>query len=101
MLQVLDWPTLRARRKRARLTTFYKVHQGLTCVNSRHRPTVSQRPRRTRRNHPLLYDIPSCRTTYRQMSLFPRTIPEWNLLPAETATAPSLASFQARVAHLK
>ncbi|KAL8625339.1 hypothetical protein ACOMHN_044482 [Nucella lapillus] len=44
---------------------------------------------------------PSCRTTYRQMSFFPRTIPEWNLLPAETATAPSLASFQARVAHLK
>ncbi|KAL8582857.1 hypothetical protein ACOMHN_042690 [Nucella lapillus] len=41
------------------------------------------------------------KTTYRQMSLFPRTIPEWNLLPAETATAPSLASFQARVAHLK
>ncbi|KAL8575234.1 hypothetical protein ACOMHN_042355 [Nucella lapillus] len=101
MLQVLDWPTLRARRKRARLTTFYKIHHGLTCINSRHRPTVSQRPRRTRRNHPLLYDIPSCRTTYRQMSFFPRTIPEWNLLPAETATAPSLASFQARVTYLK
>ncbi|KAL8624074.1 hypothetical protein ACOMHN_019496 [Nucella lapillus] len=45
--------------------------------------------------------VGNARTTYRQMSFFPRTIPEWNLLPAEIATAPSLASFQARVTHLK
>jgi hypothetical protein len=100
MLQDLEWPTLQARRRRARLIMFYKVHNNLAFVNSSLLPTVSRLSHKTRKSHPLQYDVPSNRTQYRQMTFFPRTIPDWNSLPADAVMAPSLAAFQARVAHL-
>ena len=99
MLKILQWPTLETRRKRTRLTTFFKYHHGLIKIDSKNKPTVRSRPRHnTRQTHSLQYDIPSHRTKYRQQCFFPRTIPQWNNLPAEVATAPTLASFQSRVA---
>eukprot|EP00745_Piridium_sociabile_P032573 TRINITY_DN54986_c0_g1_i23.p1 TRINITY_DN54986_c0_g1~~TRINITY_DN54986_c0_g1_i23.p1 ORF type:complete len:101 (-),score=18.33 TRINITY_DN54986_c0_g1_i23:175-477(-) len=100
MLGHLSWPTLATRRRKARLTSFYKFHHGLTTINTRHLPTSSRPKRNTRQFHLSIYSIPSSRTAYRQKSYFPRTIPEWNSLPAETVSAPSLAAFQARVALL-
>jgi hypothetical protein len=41
-----------------------------------------------------MLNIPHCRTTYRQKSFFPRTIPEWNSLPESVVAAPSLQAFQ-------
>ncbi|KAK7094476.1 hypothetical protein V1264_006033 [Littorina saxatilis] len=95
MLEDLVWPTLESRRRRARLTTFYKVHHDLVAVKSNHAPKPSPPKCTTRQIHALSYEIPHSRTAYRQKTFFPRTIPEWNRLPVETATAPSLASFQA------
>ena len=95
MLDNLEWPTLQARRKRARLAMFYKIHHGMACVNSNHLPVASVRRRSSRRTHHLHYDVPQSRTEYRHKSFFPRTIPEWNNLPAETVMTPSLAAFQA------
>ncbi|KAK7101850.1 hypothetical protein V1264_020171 [Littorina saxatilis] len=100
MLEDLEWPTLESRRRRARLTTFYKVHHDLVAVKSNHAPKPSPPKCTTRQTHALSYEIPHSRTAYRQKTFFPRTIPEWNRLPVETATAPSLASFQARLATL-
>ncbi|XP_076436147.1 uncharacterized protein LOC143275755 [Babylonia areolata] len=97
MLLDLEWPTLQARRRRARITMFYKVHNSLAHVDSKHLPSVSRLSHITRKSHPMQYDIPSNRTQYRQMTFFPRTM---NNLPTEAATAPSLAAFQARVANL-
>ena len=48
----------------------------------------------SRKNNACSYDIPSCRTLYRQMSFFPRTIPDWNGLPPETVTAESPDCFK-------
>ncbi|XP_076472060.1 uncharacterized protein LOC143301566 [Babylonia areolata] len=100
MLLDLEWPTLQARRRHARLTMFYKVHNSLVHIDSKYLPSVSRLSHITRKSHPLQYNIPSNRTQYRQMTFLPRTIPEWNNLPTEAATAPSLAPFQARVANL-
>ena len=44
-----------------------------------------------REKKPCSYDIPSCRIKYRQMSLFPRTIPDWNSLLQKVVTAESLS----------
>ena len=65
----------------ARLTTFYKFHHGLMHIESRYSIySKSDHPRRTT-GHNRTYDIPSHRTACRQMTFFPRTIPEWNSLP--------------------
>jgi len=42
---------------------------------------------RTRANHSYKFRTISCNSTTYKYSLFPRTIPSWNLLPAETAEA--------------
>ena len=99
MLNDLKWTSLEKRRKLARLTTFYKVHHGLLKITSKFAPTVSASKRQTRRSHQLHYNIPSSRTSYRQKSFFPRTIPEWNLLPEAAASAPSLATFRSRLVY--
>ncbi|KAI8516361.1 hypothetical protein Bbelb_049420 [Branchiostoma belcheri] len=61
-LEDLQWETLQQRRRKARLTTFYKLHHGMITVDSRNLPTVSQHKRQTRRSHPLTYDIRLCNT---------------------------------------
>ena len=54
-----------------------------------------------RYNHKIIY---SSQYTYKQIrahkdcyqfSLYPRTLPEWNLLPRDIRTAPDLKSFKA------
>ena len=54
----------------------------------------------SRKNNTCSYDIPFCRTQYRQMSFFPRTIPDWNSLPQEVVTAESLDCFESRLNSL-
>ncbi|KAL8610235.1 hypothetical protein ACOMHN_038930 [Nucella lapillus] len=67
MLQALNWPPLAGRRRRERLTAFYKLHHGLPTINSKC-PSFSCKTR------PMTYDTPHIRTTYR--NFFPRIIPE-------------------------
>ena len=56
--------------------------------------------RSSRKKNTCSYDIPSCRTQYRQMSFFPRTIPDWNGLSQEVVTAESLDCFKSRLNSL-
>ena len=94
MRQQLHRPALEKRRKQARLTTFYKFHHGLIHTEPRCCPSKSDHTRKTTgHTHNLTYDIPSHRTACRQMTFFPRTIPEWNSLPQEVTTAPTPGSF--------
>ena len=44
--------------------------------------------------------VPSCRTQYKQMSFFPRTIQDWNGLHQEVVTAESLDCFMSRLNSL-
>ena len=103
-MQQLHWPTLEKRRKQARLTTFYKFHHGLIHIESRHCPSKSDHPRRTTRHtHNLTSPVtfhPTGQHNYRQMTFFPRTIPEWSSLPQEVTTAPTPGSFATRGCYL-
>ena len=95
------WPSLQQRRKKARLEMFYKFHHGLISISSAYLPKPSDNRLSSRTNNNLNYDIPTCTTRYRQMTFFPRTIPEWNKLPQEVVTAESLDCFKSRLAsHL-
>jgi hypothetical protein len=101
IIDSLGWPSLEDRRRRARLETFYKYHHGLITINSKYLPKPSSNRQSSRKNNSCSYSIPSCRTQYRQMSFFPRTIPDWNGLPQEVVAAESLDSFKSRLAaHL-
>ena len=81
----------KVQRRAARWVT--NRHHQTSCVNSiidsLAWPTLQQRRKKV------------CWTQYRQMSFFPRTIPEWNSLPQEIVAAKSLDCFKSRLAaHL-
>ena len=77
----LAWPTLQQRHKKARLEMFYKFHHHLVTIDSEYLPQPTETRTSHRKNNIHRYNNPYCRTQYRQMSFFPRTIPEWNSLP--------------------
>ena len=93
------------RKRQAWLEIFYKFNHGLVSINSSYMPKpsgsrLSSRTDRTE-NSDWSYDIPSCRTQYRRMSCFPRTIPDWNGLPEELVVAVTLDRFKSGLAsHL-
>ncbi|KAK2167742.1 hypothetical protein NP493_1264g00008 [Ridgeia piscesae] len=101
IIDSLAWPTLQQRRKKARLEMFYKFHHHLITIDSEYLPQPTETRSSHRKNNTHSYNIPYCRTQYRQMSFFPRTIPEWNSLPQEIVAAKSLDCFKSRLAaHL-
>ena len=91
---------LQLRRKKARLEMFYKFHHGLISINSKYLPKPSKSRLSSRNNNNQSYDIPTCTTLYRQMTFFPRTIPEWNKLPQEVVTAKSLIALSPDWPHI-
>ena len=97
MLNDLDWPLLQTRRQNARLSLLclYKMANNLVHMSSR--SLLKPYPYLTK-NMPThafmpLDLIPS--KLYFSNSFFPRTVQEWNQLPQNTATAPSLEAFKA------
>ena len=93
LLTRLGWATLEQRRENQRLTMMYKVVHGLVAVPTTH---LTATDFRTRANHSYKFRTISNSTTYKY-SFFPRTIPSWNLLPAETAEATSVDAFKHRL----
>jgi hypothetical protein len=93
MLRNLGWSSLEDRRRINRLTMLYKIDNnmlGLDPINfykhSDPRTRGPQRIYQEQNYHPSLFH-----------AFFPRTIPEWNKLPASTTSAPSLESFVSRL----
>ena len=91
----LNWESLRDRRTKSRLTSVYKETHGLTpnnikeylnsCTGTTTRSSSSQHTYKQIRAHKDCY----------RFSLYPKTLPEWNLLPQDIRTAPDLKSFKA------
>ena len=67
-------------------------HQLQSPTNS-----IQQQTQFEKKNNSSCYDIPRSRTRYRQMSFFPRTIPEWNALPEEITEAELLDIFRSKL----
>ena len=94
MLTQLQWPSLKHRRRCARLSMMHKIINNQASVSC---PGLVKQPPSGRRckHNQQLQKIP-CRTDYRQRQFFPRTITDWNSLPAEVIEAPSYNAFYAR-----
>ena len=101
MLQQLKWETLESRRTKIQLTMFYKIVivNNLVGIPADHYLTPSKtRTRTTHSKKMLQYHT---RTDTLKFSLFPRTIPTWNMLPATVAEALDLVSFKRGLASLQ
>ena len=95
MLKELGWRSLEQRRADMRLILFYKILHNLVNIDFRH--LLIPPTRLTRHQHPLAFQIPSETRLYIQQSFLPRTIVQWNSLPASVATTPSLDAFKSAV----
>ena len=97
MLDHLNWTTLEQRRQQQRLSMYFKIHHQLVAVDKNKYLTPLNRT--SRHTHKEAYQIPDSSKNYLANSFFCRTTREWNALPAQTVEAPSLESFQARLAR--
>ena len=95
MLEELQWPTLKSRRKASRLTMLFKIVNGLVKISAQ---SLKAPLRRSRHHHSKTFQLVQSRTNYRKFSFFPRTVKDWNQLPEEVVSADSLDSFRVRLA---
>ena len=96
ILEHRQWETLQARRSKARLTMMFKILHGDVVIPSD--SYVSAGDSRTRGAH-RLREIPSPKDVYKY-SFFPRTVRQWNHLPAEVATATTVDGFKVMLGRL-
>jgi hypothetical protein len=97
MIEQLEWITLEERRKHSRLLMMYKLKNNIVRVDASSKLIPNERP--SRNNNEQALRIPSCKTTARKDSFYPRTIKEWNTLPNCTVSASSPESFKAQFRH--
>ena len=95
MLSELEWPTLQKRRENVRLTMMYKIHNNLAHLPAQ--DYIMQATQATRNSQPHSYQVPYSRTESHRQSFFPRTVRDWNALPRNTVTAPSVEAFSQRL----
>ena len=97
MLHQLQWISLEARRRQARLVLLYKISNNLVKID----PTSKLIPtkRLSRNIHDRFFQIPASSTSL-SGSFYPRTIREWNSLPANATTAGSLETFKVLISQL-
>jgi hypothetical protein len=97
MMKDLEWDTLEMRRRKARLTTMYKLSHDLVDIDSS-KFLIHSFENRTRRSHQFKFRIPYANKDVFKYSFFPRTIADWNCLPEEIVTSRSLDSFKSNLA---
>ena len=96
MLQQLHWESLQERRAKMRLIILYKSIRHIIAVNSNEYLTPIVLP--TRQNHSYTFRQISTTTNYHKYSFYPRTIVQWNALPANIAESTSLDQFKTALA---
>ena len=99
MLNHLAWPTLQIRRSEARLCMMYKMVHRQVATNIRLYTTPVLRP--TRHTHPYSYIQIQARYEAYRMAYFPRTIVEWNQLPANLVVLPTVEAFKSQLVGMR
>lgn len=92
MCTKLGWPSLADRRKYLRLSLFYNTFNNRNGINKEQyikEPTYVS----PRTDHPLKVHEYRCRINIFKYSFFPRTVHDWNNLPAEIVSAPCFSFF--------
>ena len=98
MISKLGWRSLHQRRTDNRLIMLYKIVHGIVATDFSDKLVPVTRP--SRHYHPNSFILPSETKTYIQQSFLPKTIKDWNNLPAAVAAAPSLEAFKRGVAAI-
>jgi hypothetical protein len=98
MIEQLGWRSLEQRRADLRLTLLYKCIHGLVAVDLS--GDLTPVARYSRHLHPLAFQIPIETKQYIQKSFIPRTVVQWNCLPASVAMAPSIDTFKTGISAL-
>ena len=96
MMKDLGWPTLEERRKRQKVTVFYRLLNGLVEMES---TTLIPSQNRSTRGHKNKFILPHSRLQTHQQSFFPSTIRLWNSLPPSIDLATDLDHFKDIVKH--
>jgi hypothetical protein len=92
MLTELKWPQLHLRRTRTRLIFFYKIIHHLVAIYPTYLLVPSDsRTRQYTHSHSYIHIH-----TYKY-SFYPKTIVQWNLLPAAAVQCPTLDSFKEQI----
>ena len=91
LIKELGWSELSSARKRDRCMMFKIVNNTIAINFNDH---LSYCKTVTHRNHPQKLNILAHRTDTYKFSFFPRTIPEWNSLPAFVASTSSVNAFR-------
>ena len=89
MVKDLGWETLESRRKKDRLITLYKIRHGAIDMDTG--DVLRFNDRRTRGQHRLYQ--PTANVTVYKNSFFPRTIQDWNRLPAAVTDSQTIEEF--------
>ena len=95
MLDELGWRSLKQRRTDQRLIMLYKIVNNLIVVD-----IVNELKPHSRNIHTNSFRVPLDRKTYLEYSFLPRTLKQWNALPASLVTAPNLNAFKTGVCTL-
>jgi hypothetical protein len=92
ILKDLDWPQLCDRRRHSRLNLFYKAYHNLSAITL----SALQRPTRNTRSSSRgnTFTEISTRIDSYKYSFFPRTVADWNKLPAAVREKPTADSFR-------
>ena len=91
MFNSLGWETLHERRKMQRLTMLFKIKHNLVEI-SEAESIIWSNDSRTRGSQRLF--VPYTSVTVYKMSLFPRTIQDWNKLPSSITDMQDIESFK-------
>lgn len=98
MVDHLQWKSLQERRRNARLHMMYKMYNNLVDHEAQHHFTAVKRRSRHYNSQALQIDHPN--NDMVKFSFFHRTKTEWNHLPEEVVTAPSIGIFKDRVSSI-
>ena len=90
--------SLKQRRTDQRLIMLYKIVNNLIEVDIVNE--LKPHSRHSRNVHSNSFRVPLERKTYLKYSFLPRTLEQWNALPAFLVTAPSLNAFKTGVCTL-
>ena len=101
MLSDLKWDILETRRKKNRLTLMYKLGHNLVDITTEEH-LIPNSEKRTHNNHAYKYRMPEVSKDVFKFSFFPRSIKEWNSLPADLVNCKSLSDLKLNLGkHVK
>ena len=99
MMSELGWTPLEERRKKLRLTSFYKIVHGKLHLDLRLNQYATKKITRLRRSHDEQYDVTSRTISTTQLAnlFFPNVISNWNNLPKDVVKSKSTDGFKTKL----